>query len=255
VGPIDPFLFLNHHGPQNYPPKNNGLPFGPHPHRGFETVTFILDGDVVHEDTAGHRSVIREGGVQWMTAGRGLIHSETSSQEFKETGGGLEILQLWLNLPRHLKMTNPRYIGLQREQIPEIVEDSGRVRIRLIAGTWKNKSGPIIGLTETSLMTLDLDPQAQITIPVDEKKNVFFYVIRGNVTVNDQEALSFNLIDFAQTDGIIEVTADTAACILFGHATPFHEPIVAHGPFVMNTKQEILEAISDYQSGRFERLE
>src|SRR6187399_1332144 len=117
---IDPFLFLNHHGPQVYPPRNRGLPFGPHPHRGFETVTFILTGELAHRDSAGHESVIKEGGIQWMTAGAGLVHAEISPEEFKRQGGPLEILQLWVNLPPRLKMTPPRYIGLQRDEIPAI---------------------------------------------------------------------------------------------------------------------------------------
>ena len=120
------FLFLNHHGPQTYAPGNNGLPFGPHPHRGFETVTFILDGALAHRDSAGHESVIRAGGVQWMTAGSGLVHAEVSPDSFKQLGGPLEILQLWVNLPARLKMTPPRYVGLQRDAIPAIVEDGGR---------------------------------------------------------------------------------------------------------------------------------
>src|ERR1700692_3099449 len=110
VDMIDPFLFLNHHGPQVYPPHNHGLPFGPHPHRGFETVTFILEGELTHRDTAGHESIILEGGVQWMTAGSRLVHAEVSSSEFKRNGGPLELLQLWVNLPARLKMTTPRYV-------------------------------------------------------------------------------------------------------------------------------------------------
>src|ERR1700737_2963071 len=113
VDQIDPFLFLNHHGPQVYPPKNHGIPFGPHPHRGMETLTLIPDRDILHKDSDNHESVITSGGVQWMTAGRGLIHAETSSTDFKEKGGRLEILQLWLNLPAKLKMIEPFYRGLQ----------------------------------------------------------------------------------------------------------------------------------------------
>src|SRR3569833_2338425 len=110
---LDPFLFLNHHGPQTYGPDNRGLPFGPHPHRGFETVTFIVEGSLAHRDTGGHESVIDAGGVQWMTAGRGLVHAELSPESFKRTGGPLEILQLWVNLPSRLKMTAPVYTGLE----------------------------------------------------------------------------------------------------------------------------------------------
>ncbi len=115
---VDPFLFLNHHGPQVYPPDNHGLPFGPHPHRGFETVTFILQGSLSHLDSGGHESVIEAGGVQWMTAGSGLVHAELSPEAFKRDGGPLEILQLWVNLPPALKMTEPRYTGVQKADIP-----------------------------------------------------------------------------------------------------------------------------------------
>ena len=111
---LDPFIFLNHHGWQEYKPGNNGLPFGPHPHRGFETVTFILEGDLTHKDSSGAESVIKAGGVQWMTAGSGLVHAEISSEEFKKKGGPLEILQLWVNLPAKYKMTQPKYVGLQK---------------------------------------------------------------------------------------------------------------------------------------------
>ncbi len=120
VDQIDPFLFLNHHGPQTYPTRNHGLPFGPHPHRGFETVTFILEGELAHLDSGGGESIIRAGGVQWMTAGRGLVHAEVSPESFKQRGGPLEILQLWVNLPARLKMIEPRYIGVQRDDIPRL---------------------------------------------------------------------------------------------------------------------------------------
>src|SRR5512146_64126 len=126
IAQLDPFLFLNHHGPQVYPPGNEGLPFGPHPHRGFETVTFIVQGELTHRDSAGHESVIHAGGVQWMTAGRGLVHAEVSSPEFKARGGPLEILQLWVNLPAKLKMTEPRYIGLGTAEIPALPTPDGR---------------------------------------------------------------------------------------------------------------------------------
>ncbi len=125
---VDPFLFLNHHGPQTYEPGNNGLPFGPHPHRGFETVTFILTGSLAHHDTGGHESVIEAGGVQWMTAGSGLIHAEVSPPSFKRQGGPLEILQLWVNLPARLKMTTPAYTGVQADQIPAISIANGQAR-------------------------------------------------------------------------------------------------------------------------------
>src|ERR1700754_698720 len=140
---LDPFIFLNHHGWQNYPAPNNGLPFGPHPHRGFETVTFILEGDLTHQDNSSGKSIIKAGGIQWMTAGSGLIHAEVSSEAFKQEGGPLEILQLWVNLPAKYKMVAPHYVGLQKEDIPEILTDEGKVIIHVISGEWNGVTAPI----------------------------------------------------------------------------------------------------------------
>ncbi|GAB7211654.1 hypothetical protein OS31_31640 [Dickeya oryzae] len=142
VPQVDPFLFLNHHGPQVYSPNNQGLPFGPHPHRGFETVTFILEGCLAHRDSGGHESIINAGGVQWMTAGSGLVHSELSPDDFKRQGGAMEILQLWVNLPARLKMTSPRYIGLQRDDIPRVPLASGQGDMQLISGGVCRGDGP-----------------------------------------------------------------------------------------------------------------
>jgi quercetin 2,3-dioxygenase len=176
---VEPFLFINHHGPQVYPPGNRGLPFGPHPHRGFQTVTFIVEGSLVHRDSGGHESAISAGGIQWMTAGRGVEHSETSSSDFKKHGGPLEILQLWLNLPSALKMTEPRYFGLQKDDIPSFATNGGRATVHLIAGEWDGHHGPIDSLTGTQLMTIDLAQGGQLTLPAPRGRTVFFYVVRG----------------------------------------------------------------------------
>lgn len=248
---IDPFLFLNHHGPQHYPPGNNGLPFGPHPHRGMETVTFILEGDISHKDSGGHESVITSGGVQWMTAGRGLLHAETSSKEFKMNGGPLEILQLWLNLPAKLKMTEPKYIGKQKEQIPSLSLQDGNVTVNLVSGEWNGTKGAFDTLTDVLLSTIYLKPHTQfnITVPVDH--NIFFYVIRGNIKVDGTPMESLHLVEFNNDDDNISFETDTDTIILFGHAKPFNEPVVAYGPFVMNTEQEIERAYQDYREGKF----
>src|SRR5262245_32306359 len=153
VEQIDPFLFLNHHGPQGYAPRTRGLPFGPHPHRGFETVTFILTGELAHRDSAGHESIIKEGGIQWMTAGSGLVHAEISPEEFMRKGGPLEILQLWVNLPPKLKMTTPRYIGLQRDEIPAIATPDGKGVVNLTAGEYLGKKGAMQPLLDIFMST------------------------------------------------------------------------------------------------------
>ncbi|EPA00033.1 putative pirin-related protein [Indibacter alkaliphilus LW1] len=248
---IDPFIFLNHHGHQTYPKDNNGLPFGPHPHRGMETVTFILEGDIMHKDSGGHESVINAGGIQWMTAGSGLIHAEVSSEKFKKEGGDLEILQLWLNLPAKLKMTKPRYIGLQKEEITSFELDEGKIHVQLIAGKWEGKEGSFETLWPIFMSTLHLQKGAKLqkNIPVDE--NVFFYIVKGSVKIQGENIPFRNLVEFNNDGEKLHVEASEDAVIILGHAKPFNEPMVAQGPFVMNTQQEIMQAYQDYQDGKF----
>ncbi|HEX8180612.1 MAG TPA: pirin family protein [Pyrinomonadaceae bacterium] len=248
---LEPFIFLNHHGPQTYPPHNAGLPFGPHPHRGFETVTFILTGDVLHRDTGGYESLIGAGGVQWMTAGRGLIHAETSSAQFKAQGGALEILQLWLNLPARLKLTDPRYIGLQRDQVPGLKLDGGRVTINLVAGAWDGAAAPVEPLTDVHLCSVYFQPGGRLARTVAADRSLLFYVVRGTLAVNGQSVGARHIVEFNRDGDEIEVEALTHAVLLFGHARPNGEPVASYGPFVMNTTAEIAQAIKDYRAGRF----
>lgn len=247
---LDPFLFLNHHGPQNYPANNRGLPFGPHPHRGFETVTFILEGSLAHADSADHQSVIHAGGVQWMTAGSGIVHAEISPPEFLRDGGPLEILQLWVNLPSRLKMSEPRYVGLQRESIPTLaLEDGGE--LHLIAGEHGGQRGPIDSLTGVFMSTLEMPAGAHERLPVPAGRQVFLYVVDGDVAVAGEAVEARHLIELGQEGECAEVATCSKARLLFGHADPIGEPVFSHGPFVMNSRDEILEAIEDYQAGRF----
>jgi redox-sensitive bicupin YhaK (pirin superfamily) len=251
LGQLDPFLFLNHHGPQTYPPHNQGLPFGPHPHRGFETVTFILEGVLAHQDSAGHESIIRAGGVQWMTAGRGLVHAEVSPREFLESGGPLEILQLWVNLPPALKMTAPRYVGLQDGEIPAIALDGGRATLRLIAGAWEGVSAPIQSLTGVFMSTIALQAGARVRVRGLLRRNVFLYMVRGMIEINGDRAGGFHLVELNDEGDELELRAEADTLLVLGHAEPIDAPMVAHGPFVMNTREEIAQAIADYQAGRF----
>lgn len=248
---LDPFIFLNHHGYQEYPPNNNGLPFGPHPHRGFETVTFIIEGDLTHKDSSGQQSVIKEGGVQWMTAGRGLVHAEISSEEFKQKGGPLEILQLWVNLPAKFKMTAPAYKGLQKEEIPVKAWDDGKVSAHVIAGDWDGAVGPVKPLTDIHIASIVFTAAGHVTFSIEKNKTVFLYVVKGKLRVNGEDAEMHHLVEFSHEGSSIELKALTDALILFGYATPFHEAFAAYGPFVMNTQQEIMEAYEDFHAGKF----
>jgi hypothetical protein len=252
VQQIDPYLFLNHHGPQVYPPGNRGLPFGPHPHRGFETVTLILAGELEHLDSAGHRSVITAGGVQWMTAGRGLIHSELSPEEFRRRGGPLEILQLWVNLPARLKMAPPAYVGLQRESIPALPTADGRGCVNLIAGRRDGAEGPIRSLTGVFMSTVELADGGSVGFDALGRRNVFLYVVRGAIEIGDSRATAHTLVELDREGDRVDIRAVDDTVLVFAHAEPIDEPVVAHGPFVMNTREEITQAIRDYQAGRFD---
>ncbi|RNF28672.1 nuclease PIN [Massilia aurea] len=250
---IDPFLFLNHHGPQVYGPHNRGLPFGPHPHRGFETVTFIVDGMLAHRDSAGHESVIHAGGIQWMTAGSGIVHAEVSPRDFLEHGGPLEILQLWVNLPSRLKMSAPAYTGLQRDQIPALPLDGGKVTMNLIAGEWEENTGPVRSLTGVFMSTVAMQAGGQLTVAGLQGRNVLLYVVRGRIGVGDHGDLvnAYQLVELDDDGDALHIRAEANSLLLFGHAEPIREPVVAHGPFVMTTREEIVQAIADYQAGRF----
>ncbi|MBC6367147.1 pirin family protein [Algoriphagus sp. AK58] len=248
---IDPFIFLNHHGFQTYPERNQGLPFGPHPHRGMETVTFILEGDIMHKDSSGHESVIGPGGVQYMTAGSGLIHAEVSSSEFKRKGGDLEILQLWLNLPAAKKMITPNYIGLQKEEIPAFEMDGGKIEVQQLFGEWNGVKGAFEGSFPLTMSTIHLKKGGKFEKEIPSEENIFFYIVRGELKVNGEEILFRNLVEFTNTGEKIKVEASENTILILGHARPFNEPMVAQGPFVMNTQQQIYEAYQDYQAGKF----
>jgi len=247
---LDPFLLLHHHGPQTFPPRNGGLPFGPHPHRGFETVTFIYEGDVRHRDSTGFASTIGRGGVQWMTTGSGLVHSESSSAEFRERGGPVELIQLWTNLPARSKMIAPTYVGLQGADVPTVLLDNGRVSVAITSGTWEGVAGPVQPVYDVELANLTLQPGGSFGRVIPSGRTVLFYLLNGTLRVNGQDVTGRALVVFGPDGDELHVESQTDARVLLGSAPPLNEPVVSHGPFVMNTADEIRQAIHDYQTGR-----
>jgi quercetin 2,3-dioxygenase len=254
VNHLDPFLFLNHHGPQLYPPDNNGLPFGPHPHRGFETLTFVLQGDITHRDSVTGESVITAGGIQWMTAGSGLIHAEVSSGEFKRKGGMEEVIQIWMNLPAKYKMTAPRYVGLQKESIPAIPFDEGRGVLHLTSGSFQGRQGPVESMTGLFTSTMEIKIGGAFQDELSAGSQVLLYVVRGEVEANGVAAREHQLVELSLEGTELHLTARQDSLLVYCHGTPFNEPIVAHGPFVMNSHEEIQQAIADYRSGKLGNL-
>jgi redox-sensitive bicupin YhaK (pirin superfamily) len=216
-------------------------------------VTFILAGTLAHYDSGGHASVIEAGGVQWMTAGSGLVHAEVSPPEFKQRGGPLEILQLWVNLPARLKMTGPRYSGVQADAIPTVPLPGGAGGLSLVSGAFGAATGPIDSLTGVFMSLVRLAPGGRTELPAPRGRSVFLYLVRGRVRVAGMPVEPWHLVEVSDDGDAVEVEAgEEEAVLLFGHAEPIGEPVVAHGPFVMNSEDEIRQAIADYQAGRFE---
>jgi quercetin 2,3-dioxygenase len=251
---IDPFLLLYHIGPTALEPYNAGLPFGPHPHRGFATVTLVLAGAVLHHDSRGNRQVVGAGGVQWMTAARGIIHAENISRELRETGGELELLQLWLNLPAQLKMAQPVYQGLPAEALPVVAAEDGRAQLTVVAGAWPGATGPARPLSPVRLALLRLRAGAAYDWLVEPADNALLYLVRGAGRVNGQPVAAHELLPLAADGDQVRIEADTEVLVLLGAAAPLNEPVARQGPFVMNTTTQLMEAMRDYQMGRMGML-
>lgn len=254
-GAISPFLMLDYAGPKNFPPTEARRGVGEHPHRGFETVTVVYDGEVEHRDSSGGGGIIGPGDVQWMTAGSGLVHEEFHGREFARRGGRFEVIQLWVNLPAEHKMTPPAYQGILSGAIPaaSLPGDGGTVRV--IAGEFDGAAGPARTFTPIEMWDLRLNGGKPVTLSVPEGHTALLVVLDGSVTVAGSEQISSAeaaLFDRSGTDIAFACAGDTKALLLAGE--PIDEPIAGMGPFVMNTQQEIQQAVLDYQSGRMGRL-
>jgi redox-sensitive bicupin YhaK (pirin superfamily) len=248
---VDPFLLLDEMGPVEHAP-GEAIGTGDHPHRGFETVTYVIDGEMEHRDSAGNHGSIRSGDVQWMTAGSGVVHSEKPSDEFLARGGRMHGFQLWVNLPRADKMTAPRYQDLRAEDIPTVERDG--VRATVIAGDTFGEHGPAQTHVPITYVHVRVQPGASARIEVPPTANAFVYAFDGAGSVGrDKRVLRQREAAILAEGDVIEVHADAGvvfeALVLAGE--PLREPVARYGPFVMNTKQEIVDAFDDYQSGRF----
>lgn len=256
---FDPFLLIDEMGPVDYAPgRAVGAP--DHPHRGFETVTYILEGGGEHEDSAGHRGTIGPGAVQWMTAGRGIVHSETPSRHLLDEGGRMHGFQVWVNLPARLKMTEPRYQELSAESIPRATSADGLARATIIAGSALGAAAAIDTHTPITYVDWTLEPGAKVTTETPAAQNFGLYVFRGALTVGP-EGKTVSDGEFAmlgEGDSLeLAVPADAtepARALLLG-GVPIGEPVARYGPFVMNTEAELQQAFADYRAGRMGRIQ
>ena len=257
---VDPFLLLDHLGPTEWGPREAiGAP--DHPHRGFETVTYLLAGENEHKDSSGHQGLLRPGNVQWMTAGSGVVHSEMPAPEFYEKGGTIHGFQIWINLPRDRKMIPPRYQDTPSEKISEVMLEDEKSRIWVIAGEFRETRAVIQTNTPILYLHVQLEPGIEITHPSPHDHNTMAYLISGNGIFGKEDdarkAEEGQLVLFAH-DGdevFMQSTTDSRLDLLLLSGRPFNEPVVRYGPFVMNSREEIHQAFQDYQQGRMEDIE
>ena len=245
---VDPFLLIDEMGPVQYAPgKAIGAP--DHPHRGFETVTYIIDGEMEHEDSHGHRGAIRSGDVQWMTAGAGVIHSEMPSQHMLHEGGRMHGFQIWVNLPRSLKMSQPRYQEYSATQLP-VIDEPGRW-IRIIAGEVDGIRSPIETTVPTTLLHVKLQPSIESAFEIAANSNAIVHAMSGSAAVEGKTVRAHEAMLLEPSPQTLRINAseDFEALLLAG--VPLHEPVARYGPFVMNTVDELQQAFDDFQSGRF----
>ncbi len=249
---LSPFLLLDYGGPRNFAPTSERLGVGPHPHRGFETVTIVYEGEVEHRDSSGGGGKIGAGDVQWMTAASGVVHEEFHGREFARRGGPFEMVQLWVNLPAKDKLAPPRYQSILSADIPVVRLEDGQGELRVIAGEFAGQQGPARTFTPIHVFDVRLVQRARLEVP--EGFTTALVVLRGSLSVNGAQAgpASFALLDRRGTEVQLESTQGARALLLCGQ--PIDEPIVGYGPFVMNTQREIQQAIVDYQTGKMGQL-
>ncbi len=252
---LSPFLLLDYAGPMKFPPTDDRLGVGEHPHRGFETVTIVYEGEVEHRDSSGGGGRIGPGDVQWMTAASGIVHEEFHGRDFARRGGTFEMVQLWVNLPASYKMSPPRYQAILASQIPEVSLPGEAGTVRVIAGEYADARGPATTFTPIHVWDLRLASQQLTQLSVPDGYTTALVVLGGSVRVNGSEEIESAEVGLFDREGAIisiESVKYTTALLLCGE--PIDEPIVGLGPFVMNTTQEIRQAMADYRSGKMGHL-
>ncbi|HMR33039.1 MAG TPA: pirin family protein [Geminicoccaceae bacterium] len=249
---VSPFLLADHAGPARFEPAERPRGVGLHPHRGFETVTIVYEGELEHADSAGNSGRIGAGDVQWMTAGRGILHEEFHSRTFTSTGGTLEMVQLWVNLPARHKMAEPGYQTLLAADIPTVELPEGAGSLRVIAGAFGDARGPARTFTPLDVWDLRLDRDGRARLELPEGRNVVLLVLAGTVLVDEVDVVrAGDVMVLDRTGGAVTVEANNQAKLLVLAGEPIDEPVAWQGPFVMSAADELRQAFADFESGAF----
>lgn len=249
---VGPFLLLDHMGPKQLKPgEGEGVP--EHPHRGFETISYLVDGAMEHQDSLGNRMAMGSGEVQWMTAGSGILHAEFIGKELKQNGGLLHGFQIWVNLPRQYKMIAPAYQQYKAGEFP--VVQLPQAKVKVLAGSYNGNASPIRTKSPLFLFHIELEPGASVQLPVPAGYETALYVATGNITANAQTLMNGQLAFSNELSDILLTGGSERSDVLFFGGLPIDEPVAAYGPFVMNEPGEIRDAILDYQAGKFGKIE
>ncbi len=249
VDQIDPFLLLHHFGPAKVEAGTDPLALGAHPHRGFEPVTFLYSGGIRHRDSRGNEGILSGGDVQWMTAGLGIIHSEQASKSFLETGGTIEGIQLWVNLPKKDKMVQPRYQDIKAAEMPVIVEN--KVNLTVVAGEFRGKRGPAMTYSPILAIKADFQAGSETFVEIPAGYNALAYILSGEIEVSTGfQYTGETLLHFNNDGDGFQLKANAESHVLILAGEPINEPVASWGPYVMNTQTEIMEAMRDYQMGK-----
>ncbi len=248
---VSPFLLFDHAGPTEFEPADKPRGVGSHPHRGFETVTIVYDGEVSHRDSGGNGGTIGPGDVQWMTAASGVVHEEFHSEAYTKTGGPFHMVQLWVNLPAKDKMTTPRYQSILKTATPTIDLNSMGATARIIAGEFNGVSGPADAFTPVDLWDVRLPKGADVSLPMKDGHTSMLAVLKGAIKVAGQPVGPSEIASLSRENAGVHVTADDDSVVLVLGGEPIPEPVFGHGPFVMNNRQEIIQAFQDFEAGRF----
>lgn len=248
---VSPFLLLDYAGPAEFSPSVDRRGVGAHPHRGFETVTIVYDGEVSHRDTTGNGGTIGPGDVQWMTAAGGLLHDEFHSEAFTRSGGRFEVVQLWVNLPAKHKMDDPHYQALTRDNIPVVALANQAGNIRVIAGQYGRHSGIAKTYTPINVWDIRLWQRAKVDFSLPDGHVLIVLVRKGDVRIEGTVASSEQMLQLSQSGTEFTIEAETDADLLVLSGEPIPEPVAGHGPFVMNTRQELVQAFHDFEAGKF----
>ena len=252
---MDPFILLDYNSKFYFPPTDTPRGVSVHPHRGFETVTIAYKGSVAHHDSSGGGGVIKEGDVQWMTAASGVLHKEYHEENFSKAGGDFHMVQLWVNLPAKDKMSKPKYQNITSADMTRYELENNAGTVEVIAGNYKDKTGPAFTFSPVNLMNAKLNKGGKADFEFPAGFNTALLVIEGNIKVNEEEVATDHFVLFENEGTLFSIEAMENAVVLLLSGEPLNEPIAAQGPFVMNTQQEIFEAINDFNMGKFGYLE